>query len=89
MFLSTKTKGILTIIGGFIIHIVHIKNLLQINGSIYSWGNLNTYLISYLKIFNPEYTIEEGFFFTPFGILASTSFIAIGGYLETKLGPRL
>ena len=27
MFLSTKTKGILTIIGGFIIHLVHIKKL--------------------------------------------------------------
>lgn len=81
MAITSRTKGILTLIGGVLIHIA--------NGSIYSYGVLNPYMISYLYIYNKDIKIDDGFFFLSLGIFAQSLFVVLGGFLERKLGPRM
>lgn len=68
-------------IGGILIHIA--------NGSIYCYGVLNPYMISYLYIYNKDVKIDDGFFFLSLGIFAQSLFVILGGFLERKLGPRM
>lgn len=79
-FCSNKVKGILTLIGGFCIHLV--------NGTLYTYGLLNPYFISYLYIYNKNLKNDDGFFMLPLGVLFKTLFLIIGGRLESSAGPR-
>jgi Sec-independent protein secretion pathway component TatC len=79
--LSFKTKGILTIVSGLLIHLVL--------GSVYSYTLFSPYLLSYLHSFDDSIVLDDGFWFTPIAIVISTFSIAFGGYLEGKLGPRM
>lgn len=49
--LQTKTKGILTVLGGFLIHL----NL----GTLYMWGNINIYVRSYYCFYGSD-KVPEG-----------------------------
>jgi hypothetical protein len=55
----------------------------------YSWGNWSTYLVSFLKDYNPSITLVDGFFLMPIGIFFINCHMALGGYLENKYGIRV
>ena len=57
-------KGILNILGSIIIYMVF--------GSLYTWSNINIYLISYLKQYNsPNIEIVDGYFIMPIVLVIS------------------
>ena len=78
---SQTTKGVLTLIGGFCVHLV--------NGTLYSFGLLNPFFISYLHIFDDKLLLDDGFFLMPLGVLFKTLFLIVGGVLEAKAGPKI
>ena len=77
---SNKTKGILVLIGGILMHLI--------SGSIHVWSNLNVYLISYLMHFSPSLRMYHGFFLAPLGVFSISLSMSLGGYLERNYGPR-
>ena len=58
-------------------------------GNIYTWSNINHYLVSYSHIDNNNIEIVDGYFIVPNAILADTCFIIVSGYLENYLGTRM
>lgn len=81
MVLSNTQKGILTIIGGTVIHLS--------TGTIHSFGFLNPFFISYLHIFDKSLTLDDGFFLYPLGVLFMRLFIVAANALEKQNGPRM
>ena len=76
---SSNLKGILNVIGSIIIY----RNL----GSLYTWSNINVYLVSYLKQYNsPNIEIVDGFFLMPIVLVISNFSNYIGTTIEEKLG---
>ena len=80
MKITNKTKGVLVIIGGILMHII--------SGTVHVWSSLNVYLISYLRKFNSSLTLSTGFFLGPFGVFSISLSMSLGGYLERNYGPR-
>lgn len=59
------------------------------NGSLYTWSNLNQYFASYLKHNgNPSIVPEDTSFLMPSIFLVQYCFMTIGVYLGNKVGPR-
>ena len=59
------------------------------NGSLYSWSNLNQYFASYLKHNgNPKIVPEDTSFLMPCIFLVQYCFMTIGVNLGNKVGPR-
>lgn len=81
MKLSEKTKGILTVIGGFIFQLAL--------GTVYSFGLLNPFMISYLYKFDNRVRPDDGFFLMPLSLLFHNFFVSIGGMIENIIGPRI
>ncbi len=78
---SNKTKGILSIIGGTLMHFVL--------GSVYSFTILSPFLLSYLHSFNDSIVLDDGFWFFPISVVFLTSSVWLGGKIEKKFGPRV
>ena len=71
--------GILNVIGSIIIYMVF--------GSLYTWSNINVYLVSYLKQYNsPNIEIVDGYFIMPIVIVISNFSNYFGTKIEEKLG---
>jgi hypothetical protein len=81
MNLSKQTKGILTVIGGLLVHLA--------SGTMYSFGLLNPFFISYLNLYDNTLTLDDGFFLLPIGVLFMKLFIIVGGIVEANAGPRV
>lgn len=81
MSLSIKTKGVLTLISGLLMHFML--------GSVYSSGLLSPYLISYLKQFDSSLVIDDGFWFYPSTYVLATIFMYVGGLIEKKTNIRM
>ena len=59
------------------------------NGSLYTWSNLNQYFASYLKHNgNPDVVPEDTSFLMPCIFLVQYCFMTIGVHLGNKVGPR-
>jgi MFS family permease len=59
------------------------------NGSLYTWSNLNQYFASYLKYHgNPNLVPEDTSFLMPCIFLVQYCFMTIGVNLGNKVGPR-
>ena len=59
------------------------------NGSLYTWSNLNQYFASYLKYNgNPDIVPEDTAFLMPCIFLVQYCFMTIGVNLGNKVGPR-
>ncbi len=59
------------------------------NGSLYTWSNLNTYFASYLKHNgNPDITPEDTSFLMPCIFIVQYCFMTIGVKLGNKIGAR-
>lgn len=78
---SNNVKGILAIIGGFLLHLSM--------GSIYSFGLLNPFYVSYLHIYDPNLVPDDGFFLLPLSVLFFNSFPVVGGQIDAKVGTRV
>ena len=60
------------------------------NGSLYTWSNLNQYFASYLKHNgNPDLVPEDTSFLMPCIFLVQYCFMTIGVKLGNKVGPRI
>ena len=55
----------------------------------YTWGNINKYYCSYLRIEHPEYTILKIFFMLPIGIMMQNTSPLLGGIIDNAISPRL
>ena len=65
-----------------------ILSLKEIIGSIYIWGNLSLYLISYLREDNKSIVPSDGSFLMPLIQIGSCFFRILGGILEAKFGAK-
>ena len=59
------------------------------NGSLYTWSNLNVYFASYLKHKGNDVTPEDTAFLMPCIFLVQYCFMTLGVKLGNKIGPRL
>lgn len=75
--LPFKTRGYLTLFGGFLIHFVL--------GTIYLWGNINTYVASYFVMNGDNYTKADVGIVFPFILLA----INVGNPFGVLIGQRI
>lgn len=58
---QNKRDGILVIVGGIMIHLVL--------GTFYLWGGISVYVASYMRLYDPEFTITSvNFVFPTIGI---------------------
>jgi len=81
MALSNLVKGVLSLVGAFCLHFM--------NGSLYSWSNLNQYFASYLKHNgNPNIVPEDTSFLMPCIFLVQYCFMTIGVKLGNRVGAR-
>ncbi|CAG0918154.1 unnamed protein product [Notodromas monacha] len=77
-----KWRGLFVVLGGFLIHLSL--------GSVYSFGNLTTYLTSYLnKRTDPGWTYEKSTWIFSASMMGLGGFMVLGGYMNLKLGPRI
>ena len=71
-----KCKGISSVMGALILHIVC--------GTLYVWSNINTYYISYLKHHDsPNIQITDGYFLMPLAAFVNTFSSWIGPILDS------
>lgn len=79
--LDDQTKGVSSVIGGFLIHLIL--------GTFYTLGNVNTYLTSYLRNrIDPELTYASSIWINAAFLLGQGTLMMVGGILENKIGPR-
>lgn len=80
-FLSNETKGLLSVAGGFLIHITL--------GTFYTLGNVNTYVVSYLKKnVDKDLTYASSIWMNAAFMLGQGALMMGGGILENKIGAR-
>ncbi len=81
IYLSDQAKGISSVIGGFLIHLIL--------GTFYTLGNVNTYLTSYLrKNVDPEITYASSIWLNAAFMLGQGTLMSVGGIMENRCGPR-
>ena len=79
--LSKKIKGISSLIGSILIHLII--------GNIFSFSNFIPYLHSYLHLKNIELKKLNLYFIAPIGIAIHNALPSITGYLDHLLGTRI
>lgn len=75
-------RGLAALLGGFIIHFSL--------GSLYSHGNLSTYILSYVHNYSRPHDLEGGTTAWVYGaaLMGQGVSMPLGGLLEMKIGPR-
>jgi MFS family permease len=58
-------------------------------GAFYCWGNLTTYVTSYLRKFDPEITSQQSLATFALCAVGTAAIITPAGLVEQKLGPRV
>lgn len=80
--LNNQMRGILSVVGGFLVHIVL--------GTFYTLGNINTYLTSYLRAnVDKDLTYASTIWLNAAFMLGQGALMMAGGILENRIGPRL
>lgn len=78
---SDDQKKILTIIGSFLVNLIM--------GTVYTFGNVNTYLTSYIKKYvDPSMSYAGSIWVVAASVLGQGCLMMVGGLLENKYGPR-
>ena len=81
IYLSDYAKGISSVFGGFLIHLIL--------GTFYTLGNVNTYLTSYLRAHvDPDITYASSIWLNAAFMLGQGTLMMAGGIMENKIGPR-
>lgn len=79
MVLSQKQLGITSTIGAILIHFIY--------GSLYTWSNINSYFVSYLKHHDsPSIQLVDGFFLMPLINFISNISSYFGPIIDAKYG---
>lgn len=78
---QSKKRKILSIVGGFIIHIVI--------GTVYITGNISIYMASYLQHEGHDVSLNNLSIILPLQIVGTAMSLLIGSYITTKIGPWL
>lgn len=74
-----RSEAVRTLIGSFLI--------LVTLGSMYSWGNMTTYVTSYMRAYlNPGITYEDTVWVLSGGALAMPLFTSFSGYVVNFVG---
>ena len=70
----------MTVIAGLCMHLVL--------GSVYSFGLLSPYMMSFLAKYSgsDKISIDDGFFLLPLAIFSTSITIGLSGFVEKKLG---
>jgi len=80
---GSHTAGILSILGGFLLHLTL--------GTLYCFGNMNTYMTSYLRTHVPgqEHRLYSDAIWIPtLATLGQGTFMTFAGHLEERIGVR-
>ena len=78
---SQKAKGISSVTGGFLIHLIL--------GTFYTLGNVNTYLTSYFRAYvDPTVTYASSIWLNAAFMLGQGTSMMAGGILESRIGPK-
>ena len=81
MVLSKKQHGISSTIGAVLIHFIY--------GSLYTWSNINSYFVSYLKYHDsPNIQLVDGFFLMPLINFISNIASYFGPIIDAKYGVK-
>lgn len=81
IYLTDQVKGISSVIGGFLIHLIL--------GTFYTFGNVNTYLTSYLRVHvDHDITYASSIWINAAFMLGQGTLMMAGGIMENKIGPR-
>jgi len=73
--------GWVVIAGGFLMHLAL--------GTIYCWGNLTTYVTSYLRRYDPSVTLDKTLLVFALASCGMAATMYLGGIIERRIGPRL
>ena len=84
-WLSGRARGgVLAILGGFLLHLTL--------GTLYCFGNMNTYITSYLRTHVPgqQNKLYSGAIWIPtLATLGQGGFMTVAGHLEERVGVRV
>jgi MFS family permease len=78
---NSKVDGILALVGGFCLHLTL--------GTLYCFGNMNTYMTSYLrKHVNPKLVYSDMIWIPTLAVVGQGLFMTCSGHLEERIGVR-
>lgn len=75
------SKGWITVLGGFLIHLVL--------GSLYVWANITSAVTSYLRQYQPELTYDDTIKVYAGALAAQGCTMLLGGIITQRIGPKL
>ena len=78
---DTRIRMLLSLLGGFLLHIVL--------GTVYITGNISLYIASYLQYKGHNVTIQDISIILPLQIIGTAISLAIGPYLTNRYNPWL
>jgi MFS family permease len=81
LFPKQKIEGILALVGGFSLHLTL--------GTLYCFGNMSTYMTSYLrKHVDPDITYSDMIWIPTLSTIGQGVFMTLSGHLEERIGVR-
>ena len=81
LFPRQKFDGLLALFGGFVLHLTL--------GTLYSFGNMITYMTSYLrKHVNSDITYSDLIWIPTLSTMSQGAFMTLSGHLEERVGVR-
>jgi len=80
--LQDRRNGILTVVGGILIHLMI--------GNLYLWGNIEPYVISYFhRKGDTSLKHHNGILIIPLSMMFQAVFNVVGSYLQQRYNPKL
>jgi hypothetical protein len=78
-----KTQGILTILGGTLI--------LLVAGSLYLWGNISLYIVSYFRSLggHDDLTTKTASIILPVGMIIHNLITPVGAAMQKRYNPKI
>lgn len=78
--LRQRHGGVMTLLGAICLHLYC--------GSLYIWGNIDIYIASYLRKFDPTLTVNTTFSIFPVIVITGTFLMPLGEHLARTCHPR-
>lgn len=78
---ESKMKGVMTVVGGVLIHLMI--------GNIYLWGNIEPYVISYFHYKGDPRAVEHNaIIIIPLSFSVQSIFNVVGSFLQQRMNPK-